>query len=227
MRDSGAYGRYGEPPEAWRTAESRWKAEHGWQGGDRFEESSESLELDHADDSSAVPQFEAQAPQAASRLFARLLAAHSAQRREVTALKKRIALLESHNAGNSLPHPGSWLLNVVSKLESIQHESAYDDWDGDGSMAVSKQTLAYALHLARLLSLTNPEPDINADPDGHLSFEWYFAPRQVLTASVSPEGKVYFAGLFGTNRNHGVEELGELLPHALASNLERLFRTEA
>ena len=55
------------------------------------------------------------------------------------------------------------------------------------------------------LPLGTESPEISAEPDGAIAFEWYRTPRKVLSASVDPDGSIYYAALLGTSRRHGVD----------------------
>ena len=65
------------------------------------------------------------------------------------------------------------------------------------------------------------------DPDGEIEFEWFRGPRWLFTVSVGRTGALSYAGLFGRNKTHGVEQLVEGLPEAIAQNLRRLLGHEA
>ncbi len=53
------------------------------------------------------------------------------------------------------------------------------------------------------LPLGYPLPSVGAEPDGHLTLEWYRNPRWILSVSISPEGILYYAALFGTRDVQG------------------------
>jgi hypothetical protein len=225
MLESDAYEQHDDPLEEWETPEARWKSRSAWTGRERLEASQEVTTTDLKPHEIIIPSGQ-QLAKVASYHIGYLLAAHIAAKRELEDLKKRLAQLEQHETGEPAVTHRSWFPDLLSELQGVQRNCTQHDWDGDKASCVTPTTLAHALRLAMMLTRKYPKPDVDADPDGHLSFEWYVAPRRVVTASVSPDGQVYFAGLFGGNRNHGVEQLGELLPHALAANLERLFGEE-
>lgn len=64
-------------------------------------------------------------------------------------------------------------------------------------------------------------------PDGEIEFEWYRGPRWLLTVSVGKTGALSYAGLFGRNKVHGVEQFSEGLPDAIVQNLGRLLDRQA
>ncbi len=48
-----------------------------------------------------------------------------------------------------------------------------------------------------------PLPVITGELDGHINLEWYRQPRRILSMSVSPEGMLYWAALFGIEDPRG------------------------
>jgi hypothetical protein len=72
-----------------------------------------------------------------------------------------------------------------------------------------------------------PSPEIAADPDGEVSFEWARSPNWVFTVSVAGDGRLSYAGMFGPNRVHGVETFAGTLPEAIVAGLARLFGSQA
>ena len=77
------------------------------------------------------------------------------------------------------------------------------NWDGDGANAVERETYQIAYRLIEALPNGFPAPTISAEPDGHLSFEWYKHPRRLLSVSVSPDGTLYWASLIGSEDPRG------------------------
>jgi hypothetical protein len=97
------------------------------------------------------------------------------------------------------------------------------DWDGYGAAPVTPQARAAAEEFLGALPTTWPPPEMAADPDGEISFEWARDPHWVFSVSVSPEGRLSYAGLFGVNRVHGAESFVGQLPQAIVDNLVRFF----
>jgi hypothetical protein len=74
---------------------------------------------------------------------------------------------------------------VRSELASVADECSAPNWDGYQAKPVSKDAFRRAYFFVEALPLDTPIPSVGAEPDGHLTLEWYRAPRRVL--SVSPE----------------------------------------
>jgi hypothetical protein len=97
-----------------------------------------------------------------------------------------------------------------------------EDWDGAGSKRVEPNTYVYADMFLRLLPSSASLPEITADRDGEILFEWDGGRRQVFSVSVGRDGTLTFAGLFGHTKIHGTEYLRENLPSVISDCLERL-----
>ena len=97
-----------------------------------------------------------------------------------------------------------------------------NDWDGAGSRRVEPSTFMYADQFLRLLPSSLSLPDITADTDGEILFEWDQGHRQVFSVSVGRDGTLTYAGLFGHTTIHGTEHLNEALPSVISVCLERL-----
>jgi hypothetical protein len=102
-------------------------------------------------------------------------------------------------------------------LEAAFQSARYDGWDGPGSKGVEQSTHYYAEQFLKLLPSHVAFPDIAADTDGEILFEWDRGRRQVFTVSVGREGVLSFAGLFGQEKIHGRRPLDtaltEILPY--------------
>ena len=109
-------------------------------------------------------------------------------------------------------------------LQEVWSASSVPDWDGYGAAPVTPKARAAAEAFLGALPTTWPSPEIAADPDGEISFEWARDPHWVFTVSVSPERRLSYAGLFGVNRVHGAESFVGQLPQPIVDNLVRFFR---
>ncbi len=67
-------------------------------------------------------------------------------------------------------------------------------------------------------------PEVVPEPGGEIGLEWYRRKRLVFTVSVSGSNEIIYTGLFGTNRIHGTEYFGDLLPSVILENLKRLYK---
>jgi len=107
-------------------------------------------------------------------------------------------------------------------LDAAYVTAQVENWDGEGSARVEPGTYVYASQFLRLLPSTIPVPDIAADTDGEILFEWDLGCRRVFTVSVGRDGTLTFAALFGYTKTHGTAHLHEALPLVISACLERL-----
>jgi hypothetical protein len=107
-------------------------------------------------------------------------------------------------------------------LDAAQN-AAEENWNGEGGLPVSGATVEQAFRFIKLLPSTAPTPDVSADADGEVSFDWDRGARRVFSVSVGPDGTLTYAGLFGHSRTHGTEFLVEPLPQSIRLNLRRVL----
>ena len=141
------------------------------------------------------------------------------------------ALSERARALRSLLHapdsasPAS--LRRTWALDDAWQAATTPGWDGYGAAPVSAEALWAAQRFLSVIPEAWPSPEITADPDGEISFEWARGPHWVFTVSVASEGQLSYAGLFGSNRVHGTETFVGTLPEAIVVGLARLFARAA
>ncbi len=112
---------------------------------------------------------------------------------------------------------------AVAALRDAYEGALGPGWDGYGARPVDPFSYIHALSFVSALPTTVPLPEVAVDPDGEIEFEWYRWPRWLLTVSVGRTGSLSYAGLFGRNKVHGVEQFSEGLPDAIVQNLRRLL----
>lgn len=112
-------------------------------------------------------------------------------------------------------------------LDDAWQAAAAPDWDGYGAAPVSAHVVWAAERFLSAIPEAWPSPEIAADPDGEISFEWARGSHWVFTVSVAGNGQLSYAGLFGLSRVHGVEILAGTLPEAIVVGLARLFGSTA
>ena len=111
---------------------------------------------------------------------------------------------------------------AIDELLTIWAECKRPDWDGYDAFPVQESTLNYAYAVIQALPLGFPLPSVGAEPDGHLTLDWYRDPHWTISVSVSPEGKLYYAALLGNSDPRGSEPfLGEI-PKRLLSLIQEV-----
>jgi len=106
--------------------------------------------------------------------------------------------------------------SVFEELADIYEKTRAIGWDGDSAEPVSHDTYFNAWRFLESIPLGFPAPSVGVESDGHLTLEWYKAPRRTVSVSVSPDGFLYFAALIGLQKANGCEPLfGEISPEIL------------
>jgi len=91
------------------------------------------------------------------------------------------------------------------------------------AMPITKDTYNEARELITLLPTLYPLPDMMPDPAGHVSFEWYKNPRQVLVISVNGTKVMTYAGLVGSEKMSGADPYDKSLPKSIVDSLAQLY----
>ncbi len=112
---------------------------------------------------------------------------------------------------------------VFEELDAIAEECSQPDWDGYGALPVTMDAVLNAHRFLEALPLGTPAPSAGAEPDGHVTLEWHVSPRRTFSVSISPEGDLYFSGLFGPKRMSGAEPFFDEIPARILDLIHRVF----
>lgn len=115
--------------------------------------------------------------------------------------------------------------SAFDELDSVWDECKHADWDGYGAHAVDQDTMCNVYRLLESLPLGSPIPTIGAEPDGELTLEWHHSPRRTLSVSVTEDGYLHYAGLFGPNRVNGTSAFFGDVPHNILQLIDRVSGT--
>ena len=124
--------------------------------------------------------------------------------------------LKSHPFGQADAHTDAERQRVFQALAAQAESCDKPGWDGYGAQPVSLEAYRWAYRIVETLPAGVPMPQVGAEPDGHLTLEWYRSPSRVLSVSVSPEGELNYAALLGeTSRRTGSEVFQGIMPSDL------------
>ena len=113
--------------------------------------------------------------------------------RSLESLRRNFDDLESYGVGALLER----------ELPQVWSEVSLPDWDGYGALPVERSAFEHAADFVRGLPIGTPMPEVGAEPDGHLTLEWYRAPRRILSLSFAPDGSLHYAALSGPSDHRG------------------------
>ncbi|MCC5806198.1 MAG: hypothetical protein JJU00_07705 [Opitutales bacterium] len=84
--------------------------------------------------------------------------------------------------------------------------------------------LARARAFVRALPDGIPLPEVSAEPDGAVAFDWMPHPARTFTLSVSGSNRVSYAWIDGADRGHAAVEFSDAkVPSRVLTELERLI----
>jgi hypothetical protein len=111
---------------------------------------------------------------------------------------------------NALGNPA-----LFDDLQQLAAECAEGNWDGHGAAPVQADTIATAQEFLLALPLGTPRGSVGAEPDGHVTIEWYSSPKRTLSVSVSPDGNLHYAALLGAAARYGTEPFLGQIPRVI------------
>jgi hypothetical protein len=112
----------------------------------------------------------------------------------------------------------------TAEFLSMVRECRIEGWDGYGAMSVNEETILNAWRFAEVIPLGICKPSIGAEPDGHITFEWYSNPDRTLSVSIDSFGNLHYSTLLGPDRHYGTESFVGLVPFRL---LELIYQVMA
>jgi hypothetical protein len=90
---------------------------------------------------------------------------------------------------------------------------------------VDPDTIRAATQFAYSLPRFGPLPEVSADPDGEISFDWIGPSGQMFSVSVNKQNRLAYAGWFGEkSRIHGIEQLAESCAQQIVRGIEKATR---
>jgi hypothetical protein len=111
---------------------------------------------------------------------------------------------------------------VFEELLKTFEECRQPNWDGYGAQSVREETYHLTHQFLTALPLGILVPSIGAEPDGHLTVEWYRSPERTLSVSISPDGELHYAALLGAERICGTETFRAKMPRVLSDLIARI-----
>ena len=121
-------------------------------------------------------------------------------------------------------YPASALAAALRmELENLIRDCARAGWDGYGAEAMSADAYRAAESFICALPVGIPQPELSADPDGCVTFEWRKSPRRTLLVSVRPGYALDYAALIGTAKTHGSEPFFGELPEMVKTLIRRVI----
>jgi len=110
-------------------------------------------------------------------------------------------------------------------------ESVFEAWQStdeswklnDDDVAIPEEVKDASIRFIQNLPLGFPQPAVSGEPDGHINFEWYRSPRRVISVSIGPDNRLYWAALIGTESPRGSARYIERIPEIVLDQIARVF----
>ncbi len=117
---------------------------------------------------------------------------------------------------------GKSLQDTYTQLYQVLEECGHPDWDAYGAQPILFESYENAKRFVRALPFGFSSPEVSAEPDGEVTFEWYSTPTRVFSVSVGPHNELNYAGLFGASRTYGTEVFHDEIPEVILSHIKRV-----
>jgi hypothetical protein len=146
--------------------------------------------------------------------------AQSAPAKEILKMQEetRDHLLESYAISGAAE-------KVFSALKEVRAEASEEGWDGYGAAPLNPLAYYFAHVFLNALPTTAPAPEVAADPDGEIAFDWLFGERKALSVSIGPTGRCTFAWMLGLSTHRGTEWIEDEIPASIVFALGQLARS--
>ncbi|OLC81553.1 MAG: hypothetical protein AUH72_09150 [Acidobacteria bacterium 13_1_40CM_4_65_8] len=110
---------------------------------------------------------------------------------------------------------------TIALLEACA-QAQENGWDGYNGEGVKTGAYISAEALLRVLPGNVPVPEVSVHPDGEIAFDWIADRQHVFSISVSDNGIVSYAGLFGGSKVTGREVFTGIFPAGLVTHIARV-----
>jgi hypothetical protein len=113
-----------------------------------------------------------------------------------------------------------WRTLAKTLVHALREEAAPQ---AERGLALGPLAETVALQFLDALPISLPAPEVALDPDGEVSFDWWFAPNAQFSISVGATGNLTYAGIIGPGvKRHGVEPFEKAIPQILLDTLDQL-----
>lgn len=113
--------------------------------------------------------------------------------------------------------------SVISRIYEVAAECEHDSWDGEEGVGVSRFVVERSIDFVRAFPDGLASPEVAAEPDGSISFDWIEDRTKVFSVSVGASNRLAFAWIDGTDRGHGVARFdGEAIPARILNGIREI-----
>lgn len=101
---------------------------------------------------------------------------------------------------------------LLDDLSALAEECGHDDWNGYGAMAVKAEALANAGAFIRCLGIGMRDASLGASGSGCVTMQWGSSPRWTLALTITDDGWIHWAALFGAASECGTTPFMGTIP---------------
>ena len=117
---------------------------------------------------------------------------------------------------DSLRHYFEPRRSLIFEIEDVALQSQSEEFP------VDENTVILARLFVESLPRSTPAPEISADPDGDISFDWFGPNNKVFSLSLNGAGRLAFAGRFGAGaKDRGTEPMFDCVPPEILRKIWR------
>ena len=116
--------------------------------------------------------------------------------------------------------------DTMQKIEKLAQTAGEDNWDGEGAIKVSSETIEVARKLVAAFpsSVLGDDLDIDATPFGSIDFGWVLERDVMINIIVLPSGEIGFAYSVHGARGGGEEPWeGSTIPSNVLEAFDKVF----
>ena len=111
----------------------------------------------------------------------------------------------------------------IDELLTVFENVKQKYWDGYDASPILPTTLIYAQRFIHGLPYHIPSPDISAEPDGDIAFEWYRGQDKMFNVSIGANSSMIYIGRFGEHeRVDGETRFIHRIPDEVLKGIERV-----
>ena len=120
------------------------------------------------------------------------------------------------------PDDGPVRTGLKGQIEALLEAAKFDNWDGEGAIAVTKRSVEVALEVIELLPGYIGDPEVTCTAHGEIDLDWITGRSSMFTLSICPKGVLAWAALFDEFTCRGTSSWTGELPCPILCCLQQL-----
>lgn len=122
-----------------------------------------------------------------------------------------------------LKEGASFQRGAFDELEDLRIQATHLNWDNLGSAPLSEPTYQIAKRFLWAIPSNLPAPEITADRDGEVNFDWFGKQGKNFSVSLREDGRIAFAGQFSTTiKRSGTDNFDDTVPQEILIWVKKL-----